>query len=71
MPTLTYGFGEPAGGGVIPSRSAGMYASSVGLPSGPAMKVAGVPASIASRSKANACGPRNAVPDALKMFALA
>jgi len=26
---------------------------------------------MAARSKANACGPRNAVPDELKMFALA
>ena len=35
------------------------------------MNVAGVPASIAARSNAYACGPRNAVPEALKMFALA
>jgi len=70
VPTLTYGFGAPAGGGVIPSRSAGRNASSVGPPRGAKMIVAGLPASIAVRSKANACGPRNAVPDELNTFML-
>jgi hypothetical protein len=32
------------------------------------MKVAGVPASMAARSSANGCGPRKAVPEALKTF---
>jgi hypothetical protein len=34
------------------------------------MKVAGLPVSIAARSKANGWGPRNAVPDELKTFML-
>ena len=70
MPVATNGFGAPLGGDTEPSRSAGMNASSVEEPSGPAMKVAELPASIADRSSANACGPRNAVPDELNTFML-
>ena len=44
--------------------------SSVG-PSMPVLTiVAGVPLSIAVRSRANGCGPRNAVPAALNTFML-
>jgi len=69
-PISVYGFGAPAGGGMDPSTSAGMSWLSFG-PSIPVlMIVAGSPASIAVRSMAKGCGPRKAVPDALKMFAL-
>src|ERR1700675_280851 len=60
-PIAMKGAGEPAGGRVDPSRSAGS------IPSLPLLKTAGsrvvtnvavVPASIAARSKANGCGPR-------------
>ena len=49
---LRYGFGAPAGGVLGPSRSAVMYESSEADPMVAAMNVAGVPASIALRSKA-------------------
>src|SRR5215469_17215166 len=69
-PISVNGFGAPAGGWVDPSREAGMSWLSFG-PSMPVlMTVAGLPASIADRSSANGCGPRKAVPDALKMLKL-
>ena len=70
VPISVNGFGEPEGGWFDPSRSAGMSWSSVG-PSMPVLTiVAGVPLSIAERSRANGCGPRNAVPAALNTFVL-
>ncbi|TML52308.1 MAG: hypothetical protein E6G15_11110 [Actinobacteria bacterium] len=71
MPVLMNGFGAPAGGGLRPSRSAGMNWSLVGLKndgSRKVMNVAGLPASMAARSKANGSGPRNAVPPELNTF---
>ena len=58
------------GGGADPSRSAGRKLGSLPPPLMPGvMKVAaGLPASMALRSNTNACGPRNAVPEELKMF---
>jgi hypothetical protein len=43
-------------------------ASSVEAPRAATTNVAGFPLSMAARLKANACGPRNAVPAALKTF---
>src|SRR6266498_3546946 len=71
VPVLMNGFGAPAGGEFKPSRSAGMNWSLDGLKkagSRNVTNVAGLPASIAARSKANGCGPRNAVPDELNTF---
>src|SRR5436190_24273475 len=54
-PVLLNGFGAPTGGGVSPSRSAGMKASLDGLKkdgSRNVTKVAASPASIAARSRA-------------------
>ncbi len=66
VPISVNGFGAFAGGRIDPSKSAGMSWSSVG-PSIPVLTiVAALPASIAERSSANGCGPRKAVPDALK-----
>src|SRR5579859_349442 len=64
---LRKGFGAPAGGRMLPSRSPGNMKPSAVL-SGPAVvtKVAVVPASMAGRSKANGCGPRYLLPAALK-----
>src|SRR6516225_1709966 len=69
-PISVYGFGAPAGGGMVPSMSAGMSWLSFG-PSIPVlMIVAGSPASIAVRSSANGCGPRRNEPVESKMLKL-
>jgi hypothetical protein len=70
-PDIRNGAGAPAGGCVEPSRSAGSIASfALEKTEGSRVvtKVAGSPASIAARSNANGCGPRKAVPAALKTF---
>src|SRR6516225_2335549 len=69
-PISVNGFGAPAGGGMDPSKSAGMSWLSFG-PSIPVlMIVAGSPASIAVRSMAKGCGPRKNEPDESKTFML-
>ena len=71
VPDIRKGFGAPAGGAVEPSRSPGSIASFDGVNTAAfrvVTNVAGEPASIAARLKANGCGPRNAVPDELKTF---
>ena len=70
VPISVNGFGAPDGGWFIPSTSAGMSWSSDGLSMPVLMIAAGVPLSIAERSIANGCGPRNAVPDELNTFML-
>src|SRR6516164_5138179 len=66
-PISVNGFGAPAGGGMVPSTSAGMSWLSFG-PSIPVlMIVAGSPASIDVRSMANGCGPRRNEPVESKM----
>src|SRR5215469_16020458 len=66
VPISVNGFGAPDGGRIDPLKSAGMSWSSVG-PSIPGLTtVAGLPASMSVRSSAKGCGPRKAVPDALK-----
>ncbi len=72
-PTSTNGFGAPAGGWFEPSRSAGKIASLLLLKiagSVVVMAVPGEPVSIAARLNANGCGPRYAVPAALKTLSL-
>ena len=71
VPISVNGFGAPEGGWFDPSMSAGMSWSSEGVSTRCWLTtVAGLPASIADRSSANGCGPRKAVPDALKMLML-
>src|SRR5215472_15638464 len=70
VPISVYGLGAPAGGRIEPSKSAGMSWSSDGLSMPVLMTVAGLPFSMSARSSANGCGPRKAVPDALKMLKL-
>ena len=54
-------FGAPEGGNILPSKSAGINGSSLfaGKPTRPGVSmVAGWPANIFVRSKANGCVPR-------------
>ena len=67
---MTYGFGAPEGGVVVPSRSDGRIASSLELSKPVLTKVAGLPASIAVRLNANGCGPRKELPELSNTFAL-
>ncbi len=70
VPISVNGFGAPEGGWFDPSMSAGMSWSSEGVRTPVLTTVAALPASIADRSSANGCGPRKAVPEALKMLML-
>src|SRR5262245_20303352 len=65
VPNSTIGFGDPAGGGVAPSRSAGSSPPSL-EPSVKHCCVAGWPTSIFARFQAHISGPRNTVPLELK-----
>src|SRR5919198_9220 len=66
------GFGAPAGGGLLPSRSAGMNGSLPLLNQDGSRNVTkagfGLPASMAARSNAKGCGPRKFFPPESKTF---
>jgi hypothetical protein len=64
------GFGAPAGGAMLPSRSAGRTGSAEEPSSPVEMKVPAEPASIAARLNAKACGPRYEVPDGSNTMSL-
>jgi hypothetical protein len=67
VPSSKKKLGEPAGGAVVPSKSAGSKLASL-VPLWKHCMVAAVPASIAARFRAQACGPINGPPSG-KMFA--
>ncbi len=67
VPSSKKKLGEPAGGAVLPSRSAGSKLASL-VPFWKHCIVAALPASIAVRFMAQACGPMNKPPSG-KMFA--
>ena len=67
VPSSMKKLGEPAGGGVEPSRSDGSRLASL-VPSWKHCPVAAAPASIAVRSSAQAAGPAKDPPNG-KMFA--
>src|SRR3954451_18569974 len=70
VPISVNGFGAPAAGWFSPSMSAGISWSSISVSLPVLTIVAGLPASMAARLSANGCGPRNAVPPALKTLML-
>ncbi len=67
VPSSKKKLGEPVGGAVVPSKSAGSKLASL-VPFWKHCIVEALPASIAVRFKAQACGPINEPPNG-KMFA--